>query len=303
MTGEHTVRVSNVSLQATEHDIRDFFSFSGEIVHVELQRDADWSQVAFVTFQNADALDTALLLSGATIVDQSVTIIPMEGYVLPTVREDDDVLEGESYDNPAQENKATGAITDVLSRGMLIGKTAATQVRQFDEKHGLSATAVATAATVDQKLGISEKFSAGTSAINQQLKGFDDRYQVSGKTKSALAVAEEKINVAGSAVMKNRYVLTGASWVTGAFSKVAKSAGEVAQKAKERATGGSYPEYTGEPYGGGGYARVNVAEPAAISLNSAATSRGYEYETHQYPYSGHSEVEATKPPPADGLIL
>jgi hypothetical protein len=303
MPGEHTVRVSNVSLQATEHDIRDFFSFSGEIVHVELQRDADWSQVAFVTFQNADALDTALLLSGATIVDQAVTIIPMEGYVLPTAREDDDILEGEDYNHSvAPENKATAAITDVLSRGLVIGKTAATQVKQFDEKHGLSASAIATATTVDQKLGISEKFSAGTSAINQQLRAVDERYQVSEKTKSALAVAEEKVNVAGSAIMKNRYVLTGASWVTGAFSKVAKAAGEVGQKAKDRAAGGYGGENIDQPFAGG-YARVNTSEPAAISLNSAATSRGYEYDTHVHPYSGHSGGESTKPPPAEGLIL
>jgi hypothetical protein len=32
----NTVRVSNVSPRATEHDIQDFFSFSGEIEHVEL---------------------------------------------------------------------------------------------------------------------------------------------------------------------------------------------------------------------------------------------------------------------------
>jgi RNA recognition motif-containing protein len=34
----NTVRVSNVSPRATEHDIQDFFSFSGEIEHVELHK-------------------------------------------------------------------------------------------------------------------------------------------------------------------------------------------------------------------------------------------------------------------------
>jgi hypothetical protein len=36
MTG--TVKVHNVSLNASEQDISEFFSFSGDIVHVELQR-------------------------------------------------------------------------------------------------------------------------------------------------------------------------------------------------------------------------------------------------------------------------
>lgn len=98
--------------------------------------------------------------------------------------------------------------------------------------------------------------------------------------------------------MKNRYVLTGASWAAGAFGKLRQAAGEVGQKARDRSSG---PEHVAEPYGG--YSRVNSGEPAAISLNSAATSRGYEYETHQYPYSGQSGGESTKPPPADGLIL
>lgn len=33
-----TVKVSNVSLGATEQDIKEFFSFSGDIEHVEMQR-------------------------------------------------------------------------------------------------------------------------------------------------------------------------------------------------------------------------------------------------------------------------
>lgn len=33
-----TVKVHNVSLNASEQDIKEFFSFSGDIVHVEMQR-------------------------------------------------------------------------------------------------------------------------------------------------------------------------------------------------------------------------------------------------------------------------
>ncbi|KAG0530392.1 hypothetical protein BDA96_05G182200 [Sorghum bicolor] len=33
-----TVKVSNVSLKAAQRDIKEFFSFSGDIVHVEMQR-------------------------------------------------------------------------------------------------------------------------------------------------------------------------------------------------------------------------------------------------------------------------
>lgn len=33
-----TVKVGNVSLSASEQDIKEFFSFSGDIEHVEMQR-------------------------------------------------------------------------------------------------------------------------------------------------------------------------------------------------------------------------------------------------------------------------
>lgn len=33
-----TVKVSNVSLSASQQDIEEFFSFSGEIIYVELRR-------------------------------------------------------------------------------------------------------------------------------------------------------------------------------------------------------------------------------------------------------------------------
>ncbi|BBN04894.1 hypothetical protein MPTK1_3g08610 [Marchantia polymorpha subsp. ruderalis] len=308
---EHTVRVGGVSLRASEHDIRDFFSFSGEITHIELQREGDWSQVAYVTFKNADALETALLLSGATIVDQSVSIIPMEGYVLPRSPHSDDELHGEPLSAPAQENKAQAVITEMLAKGYLVGKDAMAKAKQFDEKHGLTATAAATVVSVDKKLGLTEKITAGTSVVNQQLKAVDEKYQVSGKTKSAFAVAEEKVNTAGSAIMKNRYVLTGASWMANTFNKVKMAAGEVGQKVREKAVVGETThreDHDEHPYGGDGYSRVHT-EPAAVSLSSAAdnapqrypSSRGFEAPLHAY--SGSAGGEPTKPPPAQGLVL
>eukprot|EP00249_Psilotum_nudum_P018059 c26620_g2_i1 orf=299-505(-) len=61
-----TIKVSNISKKATKLEIKEFFSFSGEIEHIELQSDDDWSQAAYVTFKDPEALDTALLLSVCT---------------------------------------------------------------------------------------------------------------------------------------------------------------------------------------------------------------------------------------------
>ncbi len=88
-----TVKVSNVSLGASERDIKEFFSFSGDIEYVEMQRfvfflssvvsplffgfffymnkqltkclcsDSERSQIAYVTFKDSQGAETAVLLS------------------------------------------------------------------------------------------------------------------------------------------------------------------------------------------------------------------------------------------------
>lgn len=42
-----TVKVSNVSLGATERDLKEFFSFSGDILYLETQRFGFLSSVPF----------------------------------------------------------------------------------------------------------------------------------------------------------------------------------------------------------------------------------------------------------------
>nr|GMD08565.1 binding partner of ACD11 1-like [Ipomoea batatas] len=78
-----TVKVSNISLRACERDIKEFFSFSGDIEYVEMRSDTEQSQVAYVTFKDSQGAETAVLLSGATIVDMSVTVTYDPDYRLP----------------------------------------------------------------------------------------------------------------------------------------------------------------------------------------------------------------------------
>ncbi|KAI3518016.1 hypothetical protein L1887_06339 [Cichorium endivia] len=78
-----TVKVSNLSLGASERDVREFFSFAGDIVYVETQGNNEWSQTAYVTFTDSQGAEAAVLLSGATIVDTTVTVTLDPEYQLP----------------------------------------------------------------------------------------------------------------------------------------------------------------------------------------------------------------------------
>ncbi|XP_074585821.1 binding partner of ACD11 1-like [Curcuma longa] len=230
-----SVKISNVSLSASAQDIKEFFSFSGDIEHVELQSADEWSQIAYVTFRDSQGAETALLLSGATIVDLSVIVTPAPEYQVPTVVSAPEHNEAKATSGSGSVvQKAEDVVTTMLAKGFILGKDAVNKAKTFDEKHSLTSTASSRVASFDNKIGLTDKISMGTSAVNERVKVVDEKLKVSQTTKSAFTAAEQTISNAGSAIMKNRYVFTGASWVTGAFSKVAKAASDVGAKTKEK---------------------------------------------------------------------
>ncbi|KAL1223772.1 Binding partner of ACD11 1 [Cardamine amara subsp. amara] len=234
-----TVKVSNVSLQATERELKEFFSFSGDIVYLETQSENEEGyKLAYVTFKDLQGAETAVLLTGATIVDSSVTVTMSPDYQLPP-----DVLSSiESLNkssSPSRENvsvfrKAEDVVSGMISKGFILGKDAIAKAKSLDEKHQLTSIASAKVTSFDKRIGFMEKINTGTTVMSEKVKEVDQKFQVTEKTKSAIATAEQTVNNAGSAIMKNRYVLTGVTWVSGAFNKVSKAAEEVGQKAKEK---------------------------------------------------------------------
>ncbi|KAG2263972.1 hypothetical protein Bca52824_071051 [Brassica carinata] len=192
-----TVEVSNVSLGATDRDLKEFVSFSGGILYPETLSEAERSKLAYVTFKDLQGAETAVLLS--------VCSEPKDSSKSP--RAGDSVF-----------RKAEDVVSSMLAKGFILGKDAIAKAKSVDEKHQLTSTASARVASLDKKFGFTDKINTGTVVV-------DDKYQVSEKTISAIAASEQ------TAIMKNRYVLTGATWVTGAFRKVAKAAEEVGQKA------------------------------------------------------------------------
>ncbi|KAH0941219.1 hypothetical protein HID58_000856 [Brassica napus] len=267
-----SVKVSNVSLGATERDLKEFFSFSGDILYLEMHSETERSKLAYVTFKDLQGAETAVLLSGATIVDSSVIVTMAPDYQL----------------SPEA----------LSSLGFILGKDAIAKAKSVDEKHQLTSTASARVASLDKKIGFTDKINTGTVAVGEKVKEVDHKYQVSEKTKSAIAAAEQTVSSAGSAIMKNRYVLTGATWVTGAFSKVAKAAEEVGQMAKEKV---GLAEEEDKRKVVDEFARVHLSESPKAA---AASSEGEESKFSESPeakkdseHQEHSQVQQAPPPP------
>ncbi|XP_020082080.1 binding partner of ACD11 1-like isoform X1 [Ananas comosus] len=248
-----TVRVGNISDLAGEREIREFFSFSGDIEYVEIQSgDVGNGRTAYVTFRDPKALEIALLLSGATIVDRIVTITPAENYIyIP-------IVEGRSMVNEVTSSTSTGnfvptvevetspsggriyvskahdVVTSMLARGSAIGQDAVNRAKAFDEKHRWTASASAKVTSFDRRVGLSEKISVGISVVNEKVKSVDQRLHVSDKTIVAITVAERKLNDTGTAVKTNRYVTAGTTWLNGTFRKVAKASHAASTKTREK---------------------------------------------------------------------
>ena len=125
-------------------------------------------------------------------------------------------------------------MSTMLAKGFVLGKDAINKAKAFDERHKLTSNASSTVASIDRKIGLSDKLSIGTAIVNEKVREMDEKFQVSEKTKSAFAIAEQKASSAGSAIMSNPYVLTGASWVSSAFTSLAKAAGDVSTMTKEK---------------------------------------------------------------------
>ncbi|KAK9276460.1 hypothetical protein L1049_005993 [Liquidambar formosana] len=139
-----------------------------------------------------------MLLSGATIAELSVTITPVENYQLPPEAppfntEKKPLVAGSAV------KKAEDVVSTMLAKGFSLGKDALNRAKSFDERHHLTSNASATVASIDRKMGLTEKLSIGTAVVNEKVREMDERFQVSEKTKSALAVAEQKASNAGSA--------------------------------------------------------------------------------------------------------
>lgn len=225
-----TVKVSNISLITSKQDIEEFFSFSGDIQYIEMQRESDRTQVAYVTFKDSQGAETAVLLTGSKIGDLYVTISPVEQYQLPP-----EALPSSPTNQSADAVKKTeDVISTMLAKGFILGKDAINKTKSIDERLQLTSNASSAVASIDNKIGLSDKLSIGTTIVNEKVKEMDERYQLSEMTKSAIAVAEQKASSAGSAIMSNSYVLTGALWLSSAFSVVAKAAEDVSTMTMEK---------------------------------------------------------------------
>ncbi|MCL7047068.1 hypothetical protein MKW94_000056 [Papaver nudicaule] len=242
-SGGYTVEVTSLSPNATEKDVHEFFAFSGEIEQVEIVRSGEYACTAYVTFKDAHSLETAVLLSGATIVDQRVCITPW-GYTdqfdfwnRPTWKIDDEtvsnmhVTHGDQFVSTPGEavTMAQEVVVTMLSKGYVLGKDALVKAKALDESYQVSASAAAKVYEVSKRIGLTDKIMTGVGAV----KSVDETYRVSEITKTVVSTTGRTVAAVAHTVVNSTYFSKGALWVSSALTRAAKAAADLGTPASK----------------------------------------------------------------------
>ncbi|KAJ3677348.1 hypothetical protein LUZ60_003072 [Juncus effusus] len=241
--GGYTVEVTNLSNRATEKDLYDFFSFSGAIEHIEIIRSGDYGSTAYVTFKEPYSLETAVLLSGATIVDQQVCITNWGHYEDPSNNfwdrpswsiEDETVytnVETCQFKTTPTEalTMAQDVVRTMLSKGYTLSKDALLKAKEFDESYRVSATAAQKVADLSKHIGLTDRINAGVGAV----RSVDETYHVSDTTRSVVSATSQTAVKVTNAVVTSSYFSAGAMFVSDALSRAAKMAADLASHGKK----------------------------------------------------------------------
>ncbi|KAF5198591.1 Binding partner of acd11 [Thalictrum thalictroides] len=203
----YTVEVINLSPKATKKDVYDFFRFCGTIEHVEIVRFGEYGCTAYVTFRDAYALETAILLSGGTIVDQCVCIVrhghyqdDFSNWNTPSWMIEDEsssmVKHADHFVSSPGEavTLAQEVVKTMVCKGYVLSKDALMKAKAFDDSYKVSSTAAA-------KLYEASKYLVFAT----------------GRTASAAAVT----------FYNSSYFAQGALWVSDALTKAAKVAFDI----------------------------------------------------------------------------
>ena len=152
--------------------------------------------------------------------------------------------------------KAEDVVSTMLARGFVLSKDALRRAQTFDGRHHhLLSSATSRVAYLDRRLGLSDKFSAGTAAARGAVRGVDERFQVTERAWGAFAAA-------GEAVAGSPYASRGAAWVSAAVGAVARAASDVGAMTMEK-VGRAEEDGAAADDGAGGAAEAEQAAHAA----------------------------------------
>ncbi|KAI9593522.1 hypothetical protein BDF19DRAFT_448021 [Syncephalis fuscata] len=191
------VYVKNISPEATEEKVREFFLFCGKISEFEVITSSNGDKEALVMFEKDSAAKTATMLSNAVIAEKQINV---EYYFKDEYSGEHRSTEPESSDgNVSQEEKPkTSIVTELLAAGFSLSVTIINRAKTFDEKYGVmnkAQTAYQQALTeltkLDEKYKVRDMVVTRATALNESYKITDKIYYAANQMQTAATRALE----------------------------------------------------------------------------------------------------------------
>lgn len=215
------VFVTNISPNATEKTVSDFFSFCGRITRLTLRGSTEGSQEAIVIFESDSAAKTALLLTNALIVDRPITVVPYfpvagdeaQGV---TVEAGQAVITERTQLVPDSERTKTSVVASMLAAGYVLGSDTIQKARDLDDKHMISLQLKvgaeqikAKANEIDRQLHISETATAIKAGVVEKAKEVDEKLHLSEKVGAAATAAKLQASALAAKANENETIAKG----------------------------------------------------------------------------------------------
>jgi hypothetical protein len=164
------VTVKNISLETSDKEIKEFFSFCGKISSLDVKT-TGLTKEATVTFEKETAAKTALLLDATRLGKNEVAVHGSghdseEHYTTNAERDSDEITQ--------EEKPRSRIIAEYLAHGYAVGDVAAQKALDLDHKHGVSTRFLSTLHNLDSKYKATDK-----------AKSVDQSYQVTAKAQGA----------------------------------------------------------------------------------------------------------------------
>jgi len=212
----HAVEVKNISPNANEKTVSDFFSFCGKITKLYLDKEeGKETSRAVVEFGSESAAKTALLLTNALIVDRPIVVSAYppkdaekkpEHHAEPGTQIPSENITQRDFGAPDEERTKLSVLASMTASGYVLASDALNKAKQYDEEHNITLQLKVgmeqlkvKAHEVDQTYGISEKAASVKHTAEEKAKKLNEDYKI---TEKASAAAEKVKSTAGAVAAK-----------------------------------------------------------------------------------------------------
>ncbi|RKF64194.1 Protein vip1 [Erysiphe neolycopersici] len=151
-----TVYVKNISLQTSEKEIKDFFSFCGKITELKVESN-EKCQNATVTFEKETAAKTAHLLDNTQLGQNQVQVVSATGSEEDDGSHSNQNRSAESDEIPQEEKPRARIVAEYLAQGYVLGDQTLQRAIDLDNKHGVTNRFLSTLQKLDSKYHATDK--------------------------------------------------------------------------------------------------------------------------------------------------